>query len=58
MSSERPVTFGAFARLFRDDLGCRNALFLDGSVSSLYAPNLNRSDLSRPLGPLVGAVAR
>lgn len=56
--SERPVTFGAFARLFRDDLGCRNALFLDGSVSSLYAPNLGRSDLSRPLGPMVGAVSR
>ncbi|WP_431310981.1 phosphodiester glycosidase family protein [Methylobacterium nigriterrae] len=56
--SERPVSFGAFARLFRDDLGCRNALFLDGSVSSLYAPSLNRSDLSRPLGPLVGAVSR
>ncbi|MCJ2136332.1 phosphodiester glycosidase family protein [Methylobacterium sp. J-026] len=56
--SERPVTFGAFARLFRDDLGCRNALFLDGSVSSLYAPNLGRTDISRPLGPLVGAVAR
>ncbi len=56
--SERPVSFGAFARLFRDDLGCRNALFLDGSVSSLYAPNLGRSDLSRPLGPLVGAVSR
>jgi prepilin-type processing-associated H-X9-DG protein len=56
--SDRPVTFGAFARLFRDDLGCRNALFLDGSVSSLYAPNLGRSDISRPLGPLVGATAR
>ena len=56
--SERPVTFGAFARLFKDDLGCRNALFLDGSVSSLYAPSLGRSDLSRPLGPMVGAVAR
>ncbi|KAA0124214.1 hypothetical protein CIW48_09410 [Methylobacterium sp. P1-11] len=56
--SERPVTFGAFARLFRDDLGCRNALFLDGSVSSLYAPNLGRSDISRPLGPLVGALPR
>ena len=26
------------ARLFRDGLGCQNALFLDGSVSSLYAP--------------------
>jgi uncharacterized protein YigE (DUF2233 family) len=56
--SEHPVTFGAFARLFRDDLGCRNALFLDGSVSSLYAPALKRSDISRPLGPMVGAVAR
>ncbi|GJE10319.1 hypothetical protein FOHLNKBM_1352 [Methylobacterium longum] len=56
--SERPVTFGAFARLFRDDLGCRNALFLDGSVSSLYAPGLKRSDISRPLGPLVGVLPR
>jgi len=27
-------------------------------VSSLYAPSLGRSDLSRPLGPMVGAVAR
>ncbi|GJD70328.1 hypothetical protein MMMDOFMJ_3274 [Methylobacterium gnaphalii] len=56
--SERPVSFGAFARLFKDALGCRNALFLDGSVSSLYAPGLGRSDLSRPLGPLVGAISR
>ncbi|WP_379131107.1 phosphodiester glycosidase family protein [Methylobacterium sp. ID0610] len=56
--SEAPVTFGAFARLFKDGLNCPNALFLDGSVSSLYAPALNRSDLSRPLGPLVGAVPR
>lgn len=56
--SERPVTFGTFARLFKDDLGCRNALFLDGSVSSLYAPALKRSDLSRPLGPMVGAFER
>jgi uncharacterized protein YigE (DUF2233 family) len=56
--SERPVTFGAFARLFKDDLGCRNALFLDGTVSSLHAPNLGRTDISRPLGPVVGAVTR
>ncbi|WP_288587477.1 phosphodiester glycosidase family protein [uncultured Methylobacterium sp.] len=56
--SEAPVTFGAFARLFRDTLGCPNALFLDGSVSSLYAPALGRQDLSRPLGPLVGAVTK
>jgi len=36
--SEDAVTFHDFAKLFRDGLGCRNALFLDGQVSSLYAP--------------------
>ncbi len=34
------VNFHSFARLFRDRLGCRNALFLDGSISSLHAPEL------------------
>ena len=54
--AEQPVTFDAFARLFRDGLGCRNALFLDGSVSSLYAPELARDDELGPLGPIVGVV--
>ena len=55
--SDRPVSFGAFARLFKDELGCANALYLDGSVSALHAPSLNRDDLSfRPLGPMVGAL--
>jgi uncharacterized protein YigE (DUF2233 family) len=31
-----PVTFHAFARLFRDTLGCRDALFLDGTLSQVY----------------------
>jgi uncharacterized protein YigE (DUF2233 family) len=56
--SEEPVSFAAFARLFRDALKCRNALFLDGSISSLYAPGLNRADALRPMGPIVGAVER
>lgn len=56
--SDEPVTFGEFARLFRDDLGCPDALFLDGSISSLDAPGLNRSDLSLPMGPIVGALPR
>lgn len=57
--SEAPVTFGQFAHLFRDALGARNALFLDGgSVPGLYAPGLNRSDGPRAMGPIVGAVER
>lgn len=54
--ADEPVTFDAFARLFRDGLGCQNALFLDGSVSSLYAPELNRDDELTPIGPIVGVV--
>jgi prepilin-type processing-associated H-X9-DG protein len=55
--SETSVTFNAFARLFRDGLGCSNALFLDGSVSSLYAPDIGRDDEFSPLGPIVGVTA-
>ncbi|WEN14458.1 phosphodiester glycosidase family protein [Rhodanobacter sp. AS-Z3] len=35
-ASEAPVNFHTFGRLFRDKLGCRNALYLDGSISQLY----------------------
>jgi uncharacterized protein YigE (DUF2233 family) len=56
--AEEPVTFGAFARLFKDELACSNAVFLDGSISSLYAPALGRSDGLLPMGPIVGALPR
>ncbi len=52
--SDEPVTFYDFASLFRDELHSRNALFFDGSVSSLYAPILGRDDGYVPLGPMVG----
>lgn len=54
--SDQPVTFYEFGRIFRDDLGLPQALFLDGSVSRLHAPGLNRSDFGRWLGPIVGVV--
>ena len=54
--SDRPVNFASFARLFRDRLSTPNALFLDGSISRLYAPNLGRDDFGLPMGPIVGLV--
>jgi uncharacterized protein YigE (DUF2233 family) len=36
--SRAPVNFHAFARLFRDGLGCRDALFLDGTISQAWTP--------------------
>jgi uncharacterized protein YigE (DUF2233 family) len=52
--SDQPVTFYDFAVFFRDGLKTRNALFLDGSISSLYAPELSRNDQLRALGPIIG----
>jgi uncharacterized protein YigE (DUF2233 family) len=54
--SESPVTFYDFAAFFRDSLHCREALYLDGSISSLYAPRLNREDRVSDMGPMLGVV--
>ena len=53
--SEGPVSFGKFARFFRDRLKARNALFFDGAVSALWDPANGRRDITRPLGPMVVA---
>ncbi|WP_292287121.1 phosphodiester glycosidase family protein [Marivita sp.] len=54
--SDAPVTFHEFGRIFRDDLDLPQALFLDGRVSRLHAPGLNRSDFGRWMGPILGVV--
>ncbi len=57
--SEGEVSFGAFARLFRDGLKCSNALFLDGgSAPALYAPAMQRGGNFLPLGPMIGVFDR
>ncbi|MEL7151481.1 MAG: phosphodiester glycosidase family protein [Pseudomonadota bacterium] len=56
ISNER-VNFHRFARFFRDVLATPNALFLDGTISRLYAPGLDRHDLGFPMGPMLGVVA-
>ncbi|HYD88439.1 MAG TPA: phosphodiester glycosidase family protein [Vitreimonas sp.] len=52
------VSFGRFARFFRDELECADALFLDGSVSSLWAPSLERRDDTQSLGPMLVVLER
>jgi uncharacterized protein YigE (DUF2233 family) len=57
--SEDEVSFGSFARLFRDSLRCANALFLDGGTApSLYSPMLRRRESLLPVGPIVGVYER
>jgi uncharacterized protein YigE (DUF2233 family) len=56
--SEDPVSLGKLARFFRDSLGCPDALHIDGTVSSLWAPNLGRLDGRTDLGPLIVVLKR
>lgn len=55
--SDAPISFGKFARFFRDELKTPNALFLDGNVSSLWDPATGRMD-KRRVGPLLVVTKR
>jgi uncharacterized protein YigE (DUF2233 family) len=54
--SDLLVNFHHFARFFRDHLGLSQALYFDGRVSRLYAPELGRADIGLPVGPIIGTV--
>ncbi|WGH79805.1 phosphodiester glycosidase family protein [Jannaschia ovalis] len=56
--SDEPVSFYEMATLFRDVLGVRDALYLDGRVSRLYAPALGRADPGRQMGPILVVTER
>lgn len=55
ISRER-INFYDFAQIFKHDLNIDQALYLDGSVSSAYIPQVGRSDHRFNLGPIVGFV--
>lgn len=50
--SDAPVSFGQLARYFRDEVKVRQALYLDGQVSSLWDPATGRMDKGR-VGPII-----
>ena len=51
--STTPVSFHEMATLFRDYLDCPDALYLDGTVSALYAPKANLTSQATGLGPVI-----
>lgn len=56
--SRKPVSLGSFARLFRDELDCSNALFLDGAISTLTAGGQTVIGGKHPAGPILSVFAR
>ena len=55
--SDTAVTFHELATLFRDVLDLPNALYFDGRISRLYAPEIGRNDPGLPLGPIVAVIS-
>ena len=58
LRSSEPVTFFEFANAFKDDFDCDSALFLDGTISSVYDPHLHFNRIDQPAGPIIAAFGR
>jgi uncharacterized protein YigE (DUF2233 family) len=52
------VRFAMNAGMYEQDGGCRDALYLDGAISSLWVPGSGRQDERAPLGPMVVVMDR
>lgn len=54
--SQQRVSFYQFADFFKQQLKIDNALYLDGSISSLYSAQIKRNDETFNLGPIVAEI--
>lgn len=54
--SRNALSFYQFAQFFQQRLKVQNALYLDGSISSAYIPQLKRSDSLFNLGPMLAYI--
>jgi uncharacterized protein YigE (DUF2233 family) len=54
--TNQSVSFYELANFFKSTLKIDNALYLDGTISSLYLPALKRHDRLHFLGPIIGVI--
>ncbi len=54
--SQNPVSFYQFSQFFLQGMGIKQALYLDGTISSIYSAQLKRNDHAYKLGPMLGVV--
>lgn len=52
--SNQQVNLYTFGSIFKEVFRCRNALYLDGAISMMYLPALDRQQLGGDFGPLIG----
>jgi uncharacterized protein YigE (DUF2233 family) len=56
--SREPVSFGKFARLYRDGLNCQNALYFDGVVSAFAQNDSIVQGGAYPAGAIVAVIEK
>ncbi len=56
--SNEPVCFYDFASVFKEVFYCENALYLDGAISRMYIPKLNRQELGGDFGGMIGITSK
>ncbi|MFY0606394.1 MAG: phosphodiester glycosidase family protein [Cyclobacteriaceae bacterium] len=56
--SNEPVCFYDFASVFKAVFYCENALYLDGAISRMYIPQLNRQELGGDFGAMIGIISK
>ena len=52
--SREVANFYDFAMLFKEQLGCEQALYLDGAISRMYLPEIGRTDTDGNFGAMIG----
>jgi uncharacterized protein YigE (DUF2233 family) len=52
--SKDPVNFYDFASLLKEEYGCSEALYLDGAISKMYLPEINRIDKGGNFSGIIG----
>lgn len=53
ISQSNQINFHDFAVVFKDVIGCKNALYLDGAISKMYLKNLRNNDLGGNFGAII-----
>ncbi|MDA3809003.1 MAG: phosphodiester glycosidase family protein, partial [Spirochaetaceae bacterium] len=51
--SDRPVNFYDFSKFLKDFFHCSSALYLDGHISAMYVPSLQRNQMGGSFGTML-----
>ena len=51
--SEESINFYDFAMAFKDEFDCKNALYLDGAISEIYLPELDKAAGNQPFSSII-----